>query len=234
MTYFQNEVWDTGGDGRISIRGDIYSTANPFSIFVGPSAVKCVEFSPTGMNVIGALTVNGNPIGGAVTEDLIPGAFGANTTLNPFTFRTNLNINTTNDFGLDITGTSAGVFSVSMVPGAVALIMESTLGIIPMGLEIGFDQSTNDALFITSPGKFKFGQDILSNGNVEASSNVLGDTFIFKDTSFGNTDSRLQIGNNRSTTVGAAGGASALPATPLGYIHGHVGMTPIRIPYYSA
>lgn len=37
------------------------------------------------------------------------------------------------------------------------------------------------------------------------------------------------------TTVGAAGGASALPATPLGYIIVNLGGTgSVKIPYYSA
>jgi hypothetical protein len=41
------------------------------------------------------------------------------------------------------------------------------------------------------------------------------------------------IGSGTSTTVGAAGGAAALPATPLGYIVGHIGTTQIKIPYYN-
>jgi hypothetical protein len=37
------------------------------------------------------------------------------------------------------------------------------------------------------------------------------------------------------TTVGAAGGASALPATPLGYIIINLGGTgSVKIPYYTA
>lgn len=35
------------------------------------------------------------------------------------------------------------------------------------------------------------------------------------------------------TTVGAAGGASALPATPLGYMIIIVGNTPVKVPYYN-
>lgn len=40
------------------------------------------------------------------------------------------------------------------------------------------------------------------------------------------------VGPTRST-VGAAGGASALPATPLGYIDGYVGAVPVLFPYYA-
>lgn len=35
------------------------------------------------------------------------------------------------------------------------------------------------------------------------------------------------------TTVGAAGGASALPATPLGYVFIMIGNTPVKLPYYN-
>jgi len=35
------------------------------------------------------------------------------------------------------------------------------------------------------------------------------------------------------TTVGAAGGAAALPATPAGYMLCMLNGTPFRIPYYN-
>ena len=41
------------------------------------------------------------------------------------------------------------------------------------------------------------------------------------------------FGSTTATTVGAAGGASALPATPLGYMVAYVGATKVKIPYYS-
>lgn len=43
----------------------------------------------------------------------------------------------------------------------------------------------------------------------------------------------VALGNNTATTVGAAGGASALPATPLGYLSINVGGTAAKIPYYN-
>lgn len=43
----------------------------------------------------------------------------------------------------------------------------------------------------------------------------------------------LALGNGTSTTVGAAGGAAALPATPLGYLVAFVGTTQVKIPYYN-
>lgn len=41
-------------------------------------------------------------------------------------------------------------------------------------------------------------------------------------------------GPTTETTVGAAGGATGLPATPLGYLIINMGGTgPVKIPYYS-
>jgi len=95
MTYFENEVWDTGGDGRITITGDIYSTADPLSIYVGTIPTKSVEFFAGGVNVIGELQIDGVPVnlgGTTVVEDLAPGTFGANETPGVFTFADGLAI----------------------------------------------------------------------------------------------------------------------------------------------
>lgn len=43
----------------------------------------------------------------------------------------------------------------------------------------------------------------------------------------------IVLGSTTATTVGAAGGASALPATPLGYIIANVSGTTVKIPYYN-
>lgn len=44
----------------------------------------------------------------------------------------------------------------------------------------------------------------------------------------------LQLGREVEGSVGAAGGASALPATPLGYVVAYLGATRIKFPYYNA
>lgn len=44
----------------------------------------------------------------------------------------------------------------------------------------------------------------------------------------------ISIGSTTSTSVGAAGGASALPATPLGYLIINVAGTNVKVPYYTA
>ena len=43
---------------------------------------------------------------------------------------------------------------------------------------------------------------------------------------------QVGIGSGTATTVGAAGGASALPATPLGYRIENIGGTQVKVPYY--
>lgn len=45
---------------------------------------------------------------------------------------------------------------------------------------------------------------------------------------------KVALGGTVTTTVGVAGGASALPATPLGYLIAFVENTQVRIPYYLA
>lgn len=68
MTYFENEIWDTGGDGRITILGDIYSTADPLGIFIGSVPFEVLTLDSTGsqinsdLNIVGSLTVNGVPL----------------------------------------------------------------------------------------------------------------------------------------------------------------------------
>lgn len=44
----------------------------------------------------------------------------------------------------------------------------------------------------------------------------------------------ISIGSITATSVGAAGGASALPATPLGYLIINVAGTNVKVPYYTA
>ena len=44
----------------------------------------------------------------------------------------------------------------------------------------------------------------------------------------------LTFGGTTQTTVGAAGGASALPATPSGYLQFVIGTTTYVLPFYAA
>lgn len=47
------------------------------------------------------------------------------------------------------------------------------------------------------------------------------------------TKARIILGST-TTTVGAAGGASALPATPTGYIEVNINGTVYKVPYYAS
>jgi hypothetical protein len=67
------------------------------------------------------------------------------------------------------------------------------------------------------------GQPVLINGLAGAGSAVIG---------FDNT-STLRFNVGTVTTVGGAGGASALPATPLGYMVLQINAVNVKIPYYS-
>jgi hypothetical protein len=46
--------------------------------------------------------------------------------------------------------------------------------------------------------------------------------------------SHVGLGATTSTTVGAAGGASALPATPSGYLTVNIGGTAYKVPYFAS
>lgn len=90
--------------------------------------------------------------------------------------------------------------------------------------------------------RFSFGIDISDSGALKISqSGTLGSTDIFR---VDNTTLAFTIGNGTSsthrlnttvqTTVGAAGAASALPATPTGYVLISINGTNRAIPYYAA
>lgn len=70
-TYFNNEIWDTGGDGRINVLGNLYSSADPFIIYQGDPPVAAITISDstitfgraitlTDANFTGNLTVTGS------------------------------------------------------------------------------------------------------------------------------------------------------------------------------
>jgi hypothetical protein len=62
---------------------------------------------------------------------------------------------------------------------------------------------------------------------------IIAKTFIANGTPIGVASGEFTFGGDVSATVGAAGGAAALPATPLGYLDAFVGTTPVKIPYFS-
>jgi len=95
----------------------------------------------------------------------------------------------------------------------------SNVGHLLAATDASFDIGASGA---TRPRDLYLGRNMVGGGWVRAGAASAGEA------------STTTIGSTTSTTVGAAGGASALPATPLGYIIAHVGTTEVRIPYYNA
>lgn len=83
--------------------------------------------------------------------------------------------------------------------------------------DLGFYRSGTNILAVAANGVFaaSFGG---STGNV-----VLGN----------DTSSTIRLNTATTTSVGAVGGASALPALPLGYLQININSANIRIPYYN-
>lgn len=60
-----------------------------------------------------------------------------------------------------------------------------------------------------------------------------GGSVILKSAPISVSAGEISLGNATATVVGAAGGAAALPATPLGYMTAFVGGVPVKFPYYN-
>jgi hypothetical protein len=73
-----------------------------------------------------------------------------------------------------------------------------------------------------------------TSGGYTAGGGITGPQLIINSGATTAAAGTIRIGATTATTVGAAGGASALPATPLGYININVAGTPAKIPYYTA
>lgn len=84
-----------------------------------------------------------------------------------------------------------------------------------------------------SPGQLvRFIQDMLRQNPPQFAPNLTAEELVVTEKL---TCNDLVIFTQRQTTVGAAGGASALPATPLGYfrVSDYTGAI-VAIPYYKA
>lgn len=67
-----------------------------------------------------------------------------------------------------------------------------------------------------------------------ADGQVVTNTAVLLDAAPTVSANQLGLGRTTATTIGAAGGAAALPATPLGYLIFNLGGTSIKVPYYNA
>lgn len=106
----------------------------------------------------------------------------------------------------------------------VGLLLGGTTN--PSNGQVLYDNSNNSMQLFTSGTE---------RARIDASGNLaLASGYMRVAGASAGAASTTTIGNTTATTVGAAGGASALPATPLGYIIAHVGTTQVKIPYYTA
>ncbi len=69
--------------------------------------------------------------------------------------------------------------------------------------------------------------------SVDATGKAAFQTVVLKAAAPTTAAGQVGLGATHATTVGAAGGATALPATPLGYLICNVEGTQVKIPYYN-
>jgi hypothetical protein len=77
----------------------------------------------------------------------------------------------------------------------------------------------------------------ITNALVAASTNITGEAKSGTATLLSGAASvaaGISLGASTATTVGAAGGASALPAAPTGYLEFYIVGTKFKLPYYAA
>jgi hypothetical protein len=150
-------------------------------------------------------------------------------------------------YGLAVSGSSTGLFFGSIVftgtvPPQPILLTAGSAGIIgnasiPSGTKI----STSTSVIAT----WRFIGDVSSafQGDRYLDPNLLvqytGETVakgpLYLTAAATNPGAgNVALGKSTATSIGAAGGASALPATPLGYLIAYVGTTQVKIPYYNA
>jgi len=90
---------------------------------------------------------------------------------------------------------------------------------------------TTGGVSVTGSSTFNDGVSFGNGINITAGSSVIAASVTFS----GSGTPFLFTGSSQTaSTVGAAGGASALPATPLGYLKATIGGTDVKFPYYNA
>ena len=135
-----------------------------------------------------------------------------------------------------------GTVSTGIVPGRIEFLTANTSG------------TNAEKMRITSSGRVGIGLQITSSAhlgvtNTQSAADVTVLTRNFAAQTelswsiqnsatsviFGVTAAGLiqYVSGNTATTVGAAGGASALPATPTGYLKIDIGGTNYKVPYYA-
>ncbi len=176
-----------------------------------------------------------------LVANLEGGTFGANATSKAFTFPRGLTVEQDADLDPELlvlegtstigTGRVVATYTPSGgTPGSggnvvVTLTMEGNDAVLELG---GPDAGSNVELSLTADGGlFRLNFDEVGCDGFAVLRTALTIAPAFYDTG-------LAMSAAVATTVGAAGGASALPATPLGYFRWFLDGTEVRVPYYPA
>ena len=132
-------------------------------------------------------------------------------------------------FGAAITGSVSFTGTVTVTAAAPKLIFTDTNGTANKAtIHLAYNTSSLDFEARADDGSFTRNVLTLSHDGVAGVP-----TLAISAAATTQSAGVLSIGNTTQSTVGAAGGASALPATPTGYIKTYIGSTQYVIPYYA-
>ena len=193
-----------------------------------PFALTAQTFSfDAASNAWNPVVASSGPITGTVTASHVPYASGANVLSNSgFSYSASSGSPTfsatsgTVTYTVGQVGSSIGFFAIDSGGAAALFGVLSGNGLI--GLEDNSGNTTN--MGATSR--------VMTD---HSSSAQITDDVTAPSTKWDNgSGSTFAITPSHQTTVGAAGGASAQPATPLGYMLFKVGSTTVAVPYHLA
>lgn len=215
ISTWANGQIDNGNVGTLGFyASQIIPTNTAQATFGGTSAYTL----PAGLNFAGTTA---NAITSATT-----GAVTA------FNFNNNAGTPTT---GALATFQSGGATKVTISPAGVTTMTELLVTgqtVNPSSGQATFGFST-DAIVRVGSGKFQVQDGSGTAWLVLNATTCLSPSFTASGAAPTTSAGQVAFGGGGASTVGAAGGASALPATPLGYLIANVAGTQVKIPYYN-
>jgi hypothetical protein len=128
-----------------------------------------------------------------------------------------------------VSGSAAATFSGGSGAGGVIQVIDGQAGTRAWGLEVGRVSAGVFGIYDNTAAATRF--QINTTGNVTINAPSSGTALAIN--SINTTTPYLNYVTGGTTTVGAAGGASALPANPVGYVTIAVGGTNYKMPYYN-
>jgi hypothetical protein len=209
---------------------DFTNAANPTAGLVGLEVDIFANGTDTNMRRIGIDVVAGRGIAGGAASGTYAGIrigpFGIDNANAVFTnglllqgqYAAALSLTTTGTWGLYMAGTKQVGIDLSDATHTVAAIRLKTKD------AVQFTKTGTTKLFyddtIATPGLFYTFNDVPTVGFLNSGDVVVANTIRWPGTS-------------TATTVGAAGGASALPANPTGYVRILIDGVTFKVPYYA-